>query len=236
MTTENSTPSSPEPKPRARRRTWLIIAGVLVIVVGIAIGGYIYFRDAALYVTSDDALVHSNLTPVAATGAGTLQTWLIEPGTQVAVDQTIGFVRPALSGAAGDSFKIAAPVAGTIIRIDGKVGQVVGPYQPLAYVADLNNLTIRAYIDETEIQRVKVGQPVDVTVDATGSLTYHGTVKTIMPATASEFSLLPASDRTTANFTKVIQRIIVDIDLGNTTNSGLYPGMSASVTIHAPSS
>jgi multidrug resistance efflux pump len=235
MTTENSTPSSPELKPRARWRTWLIITGVLVIVVGIAVGGYIYFRDAALYVTSDDALVHSNLTPVAATGAGTLQTWLIEPGAKVTVDQTIGFVRPALSGLASDSFKITAPVDGTVIRIDGKVGQVVGPYQPLAYVADLNNLTIRAYINETEIQRVKVGQPVDVTVDATGSLTYHGTVKAIMPATASEFSLLPASDRTTANFTKVIQRIIVDIELGNTTNSGLYPGMSASVSIHAPS-
>ena len=236
MTTENSTPSSPEPKPRAPWRTWLIMAGVLVIVVVIAAGGYIYFRNAALYVTSDDALVHSNLTPVAATGAGTLQTWLIESGAKVTVDQTIGFVRPPLGGAAADSFKITAPVDGTVIRIDGKVGQVVGPFQPLAYVADLDNLTIRAYIDETEIQRVKAGQPVDVTVDATGGLTYHGTVKTIMPATASEFSLLPASDRTTANFTKVIQRIIVDIDLGNTTNSGLYPGMSASVTIHAPSS
>ena len=236
MTTDTSIPSSPERKPRSRWRTWLIIAGVLVVVIGIAIGGYIYFRNTALYVTSDDALVHSNLTPVAATGAGTLQTWLIEPGTKVMVDQTIGFVRPALSGPAGDSFKITAPVDGTVVRIDGQVGQVVGPYQPLAYVADLENLTIWAYIDETEIQRVKEGQPVDVTVDATGGLTYHGTVKRIMPATASEFSLLPASDRTTANFTKVIQRIIVDIDLGNTANSGLYPGMSASVTIHAPSS
>lgn len=73
-------------------------------------------------------------------------------------------------------------------------------------------------------------------MDATGSRTYKGAVKRIMPAAASEFSLLPASDRTTANFTKVIQRIIIDVDLGNTSGLGLYPGMSAYVRIHAPSS
>lgn len=236
MTTEASPADSPETKPRSRIRTWLIIAGVLVIVVGGVIIGYTYLRNASLYVTTDDALVHSNMAPIAATGAGTLETWLIEPGAQVVADQTIGFVRPALGGAAADSFKITAPVSGTVIRTDAKVGQIVSPFQPLAYVANLDDLTIRAYIDETQIHRIKAGQPVDVTVDATGGLTYHGTVKRIMPATASEFSLLPASDRTTANFTKVIQRIIVDVDLGNTSGLGLYPGMSAYVRIHAPSS
>jgi multidrug resistance efflux pump len=236
MTTEASPADSPETKPRSRTRTWLIPAVILVIVVGGAIGGYIYLRNASLYVTTDDALVHSNMAPVAATGAGTLETWLVEPGAQVVADQTIGFVRPALSGAAADSLKITAPVDGTVIRIDAKVGQIVSPFQPLAYVANLDDLIIRAYIDETQIHRIKAGQPVDVTVDATGSLTYHGTVKRIMPATASEFSLLPASDRTTANFTKVIQRIIVDVDLGNTSGLGLYPGMSAYVRIHASSS
>jgi multidrug resistance efflux pump len=236
MTTEASPADSPETKPRSRIRTWLILAGVLVIVVGGAIIGYTYLRNASLYVTTDDALVHSNMAPIAATGAGTLETWLVEPGAQVVADQTIGFVRPALSGAAADSFKITAPVSGTVIRVDAKVGQIVSPFQPLAYVANLDDLTVQAYIDETQIHRIKAGQHVDVTVDATGSLTYHGTVKRIMPATASEFSLLPASDRTTANFTKVIQRIIVDVDLGNTSGLGLYPGMSAYVRIHAPSS
>ncbi|MEJ2555723.1 MAG: HlyD family efflux transporter periplasmic adaptor subunit [Anaerolineae bacterium] len=236
MTAEASPADSPETKPRSRIRTWLILAGVLVIVVGGAIIGYTYLRNTGLYVTTDDALVHSNMAPIAATGAGTLETWLTEPGAQVVADQTIGFVRPALSGAAADSFKITAPVSGTVIRVDAKVGQIVSPFQPLAYVANLDGLTIRAYIDETQIHRIKAGQPVDVTVDATGSRTYKGTVKRIMPATASEFSLLPASDRTTANFTRVIQRIIVDVDLGNTSGLGLYPGMSAYVRIHAPSS
>jgi multidrug resistance efflux pump len=127
-------------------------------------------------------------------------------------------------------------VGGTVIRIDGQPGQVVSPLQPLAYVADLADLTVWAYVDETEIRRIKPGQAVDVTVDAIGGTPFQGTVARVMPATAGEFSLIPSSDRTTANFTKVTQRIIVEVALGDTTNTGLYPGMSASVSIHAPSS
>jgi multidrug resistance efflux pump len=235
LATQDTTPAASDAaRPRSRRRTWFILAVLLVVLLVVAVGGFFYLRNASLYVTTDDALVNSNLTPVAATSSGTLETWLVEPGATVVTGQTIGFVRPPLSGSAGDSVKIAAPVDGTVIRIDGQVGQSVGPFQPLAYVANLDNLTIWAYIDETQIHRIQAGQPVDVTVDATGGHTYHGSVKRIMPATASQFSLLPSSDRTTANFTKVIQRIIVDIDLGNTGDLGLYPGMSAYVRIHAP--
>jgi multidrug resistance efflux pump len=237
LTTQDSTSDSAqeeESQPRSRSRAWIIVAVIVFIVIGGVVIGYIYLHNASLYVSTDDALVHSNMVSITATGSGTLETLLIEPGQVVVANQTVGYVRPPLSGAAADSFKITAPVEGTIIRVDGKVGQVVSPLQPLAYVANLDSLSIRAYIDETQIGRIQAGQLVDVTVDATGGRTYKGTVERVMPATASEFSLLSSSDRTTANFTKVVQRIIVDVDLGNTSGLGLYPGMSASVTIHAP--
>jgi multidrug resistance efflux pump len=235
LTTQDSTSdSAQEEESQLRSRTWIIVAVIVFIVIGGVVIGYLYLHNAALYVSTDDALVHSNMVSITATGSGTLETLLIEPGQVVVANQTVGYVRPPLSGAAADSFKITAPVEGTIIRVDGKVGQVVSPLQPLAYVANLDSLSIRAYIDETQIGRIQAGQLVDVTVDATGGRTYKGTVERVMPATASEFSLLSSSDRTTANFTKVVQRIIVDIDLGNTSGLGLYPGMSASVTIHAP--
>jgi multidrug resistance efflux pump len=235
LTTQDSTSdSAQEEESQLRSRTWIIVAVIVFIVIGGVVIGYLYLHNAALYVSTDDALVHSNMVSITATGSGTLETLLIEPGQVVVANQTVGYVRPPLSGAAADSFKITAPVEGTIIRVDGKVGQVVSPLQPLAYVANLDSLSIRAYIDETQIGRIQAGQLVDVTVDATGGRTYKGTVERVMPATASEFSLLSSSDRTTANFTKVVQRIIVDVDLGNTSGLGLYPGMSASVTIHAP--
>jgi multidrug resistance efflux pump len=235
LTTQDSTSdSAQEEESQLRSRTWIIVAVIVFIVIGGVVIGYLYLHNAALYVSTDDALVHSNMVSITATGSGTLETLLIEPGQVVVANQTVGYVRPPLSGAVADSFKIAAPVEGTIVRVDGKVGQVVSPLQPLAYVANLDSLSIRAYIDETQIGRIQAGQLVDVTVDATGGRTYKGTVERVMPATASEFSLLSSSDRTTANFTKVVQRIIVDVDLGNTSGLGLYPGMSASVTIHAP--
>jgi multidrug resistance efflux pump len=209
---------------------------ILAILIAVGVGGYIYLHDLSLYVTTDDAEIHSNLTPVVATGSGTLDSWLVQPGVQVAVNQPIGFIRPAPGGAVATPLQIDAPVDGTIIRIDGQPGQIVSPLQPLAYVADLADLTVWAYVDETEIRRIKAGQTVDVTVDAVGSVPFRGTVARIMPATAGEFSLIPPSDRTTSNFTKVTQRIIVEVDLGDTANAGLYPGMSAYVRIHAPSS
>jgi multidrug resistance efflux pump len=235
--TAQASPSAPsDAAQRPRGRTWLIPVVILVILIAAAVGGYIYLHELSLYVTTDDADIHSNLTPVVATSSGTLEGWLVQPGAQVAVNQPLGFFRPAQGGVVAAPMQIDAPVDGTIIRIDGQPGQVVSPLQPLAYVADLADLTVWAYVDETQISRIKAGQPVDVTVDATGSVLYHGTVARVMPATAAEFSLIPPSDRTTANFTKVTQRIIVEVDLGNTAGTGLYPGMSASVRIHAPSS
>jgi len=236
MTAQASTSASSDAAQRPRGRAWLIPVVILVILLVVAVGGYIYLRDLSLYVTTDDAEVHSNLTAVVATGSGTLEGWLVQPGVQVAANQPLGFFRPVPGGVVAAPMQIDAPVDGTIIRIDGQPGQVVSPLQPLAYVADLANLTVWAYVDETDIRRIKPGQPVDVTIDADGSVPFQGTVVRIMPATAGQFSLIPPGDRTTANFTKVTQRIIVEVALGDTTDSGLYPGMSAYVRIHAPSS
>ncbi len=236
MTAQDSKPASSDAAPRPRGRVWLIPAAVAVILIVVAIGAFVYLRDLSLYVTTDDAEVHSNLTAVVATGSGTLEGWLVQPGVQVAANQPLGFFRPVPGGVVAAPMQIDAPVDGTIVRIDGQPGQVVSPLEPLAYVADLSGLTVWAYVDETEIRRIKPGQPADVTVDGVGNVTFRGTVARVMPATAGEFSLIPASDRTTANFTKVTQRIIVEVDLGDTSGTGLYPGMSASVSIQAPSS
>ncbi len=209
-----------------------IVLGLLVVLAGAIAAGYYYWRSTTLFVTTDDALIDSNMTAVASPGTGTLRSWRVEPGMQVRAGQTMGFVKPAPSAASQSSFPITAPVEGTVIRVDGAEGQVIGAAQPLAYVADLDHLTVTAFIDEADIHRVQPGQLVEVTVDADANKTFSGVIKEIVPAAASEFALLQTIDRTTANFTKVAQRIEVHIDLGSTAGSGLYPGMSAYVRIH----
>ena len=232
MTAESATTAPAQAKIWPGDRSRLIVTGGLIALVVAAAAGYLYWRNLSLYLTTDNALVDSNMTAVASPGMGTLRSWPVTAGMLVQADQVLGFVQPGPAAGAQSSYKVRAPVAGTVIRVDGKEGQIINAAQPLAFVADLENLTITAFIDENDIHKVKIGQHVDVTVDATGGIVYSGTIQNIMPATASEFALIQTTDRTTSNFTKVGQRIEVHIDLGNTANSGLYPGMSAAVRIH----
>lgn len=218
------------PRPRARVRARPLILAVVGLVALALAGrfGYTYYLDSTLYVTSDDALVDSNMVSIAPTAAGTLLLWQIRPGDQVRAGQVLGQVRPS----AGSAYvNITAPIDGTILRVDGKQGQVVGQAQALAYVANLNAMRITAYIDENTIYKIRPGQAVEVTVDATGDLVYQGTVSEVLPAAASAFAIIPSSDRTTSNFTKVTQRIEVHIDIGATTGLALYPGANAYVRI-----
>jgi multidrug resistance efflux pump len=236
MTTDTIPAEAPEsasstaPRSRRRIRARPLVLGLIVLIVLAAAArfGYTYYIDSTLYVTTDDALVDSNMVSVAPLTSGTLVRWQVKPGDKVRMGQVIGQVRPATGTV---YMGITAPIDGTILRVDGKEGQVVAQAQALAYVANLNAMRITAYIDESVIHRVRPGQPVEVTVDATGSTVYHGTVSEVLPATASSFALIPSTDRSTGNFTKVTQRIEVHIDIGATDGSALYPGENAYVRI-----
>jgi len=73
---------------------------------------------------------------------------------------------------------------------------------------------------------------VDIHVDAYNT-TITGYVSQIVGATASQFSLLPTSDNSSGNYTKVSQRIPINIKLDNPISDGsLFPGMSVEVTVH----
>jgi multidrug resistance efflux pump len=213
-------------------RPLIIFIVVIAILVVAGNFGYQYWLDSTLYVTSDDAFVDSNMVAVVAPGTGTLKGWNAKLGDKVRAGDVIGDISPPQSAASTSFMRILAPQDGTLLRVDGKEGQFVSTGQPLAYVANLDQMTITAYIDETDIYKVKPGQQVDFRIDALGSTMYRGRVKEIIPAAAGQFSLLPTTDRTSANFTKVVQRIEVHIDLGSTANTILYPGESAYVRIH----
>jgi len=200
----------------------------LVVVVTAIWFGVRYVQESARYVSTDDSLVDSNLVPIAPMSSGTLSIWQVKPGEIVHAGQVLGEVRPAT----GSSYvNIIAPIDGTVLRVDGKEGQVVAQAQALAYVANLNTMYITAYIDESQIHKIHPGLPAEVTIDSTGSTLYHGTVTEVLGATASTFALIPSSDRSNGNFTKITQRVEVHIDIGPTGGSTLYPGVNAYVRI-----
>ena len=93
-----------------------------------------------------------------------------------------------------------------------------------------------ANFKETQIDKMKIGQKAWFTVDALGKQKFTGVVKSISPATGSEFSVIK-TDNATGNFTKVVQRISVRIDIdGNQSRlNELMPGMSVVSTVDTSS-
>src|ERR1700722_403186 len=122
--------------------------------------------------------------------------------------------------------KIVAPVDGIVSDRTVEVGQNVAPGQELMKIIPLEDIWITANFKETQLREMKIGQRVDIKVDATGR-DYKGKVDSIAGASGARFSLLPP-ENATGNYGKVVQRIPVKIVLepGANKDHELRPGMS----------
>jgi membrane fusion protein, multidrug efflux system len=122
---------------------------------------------------------------------------------------------------------LSAPVGGVVSRKSVEVGQLVQPGQPLLTVVSDTGIWVTANFKETQLADVRVGQPAELEIDAYEGCVAEGRVQSLSAATGSKFALLPP-DNATGNFTKVVQRVPVRIQV--TTGCGperpLRPGMS----------
>ena len=127
--------------------------------------------------------------------------------------------------------KITAPMSGVIGKKSVEPGQRVQPGESLLAVVPLNDVWVTANFKETQLRRMRPGQPADIHVDALGR-TFKGHVDGLGSASGERFSLLPP-ENATGNYVKVVQRIPVRIDLapGQNINHRLVPGMSVEPTV-----
>ena len=212
------------------RRLLAINIVFIILVIVACFVGYYFYNQSTLYLSTDDAQVTGKQIVVAAPAAGKVANWTGSMGTSFQTGDKVGEVQ-VMSGTATNAIPIAMPQNGTIVQNNAVENEYAGPGTPLAYAYDLNNLYVTAMVKETNINQVKVGQSVDVYVDAYPGISIKGTVSAIGLATASTFSLLPTQS-TTADYTKVTQVIPVKITLTGYEGIGLAPGMSATVRIH----
>jgi RND family efflux transporter MFP subunit len=77
--------------------------------------------------------------------------------------------------------RLTSPVDGTVLSIDLDEGELVGAYQPVAVVADPGSLRVKADIDEMDVGRVNVGQPVTITLDAYPGVPMPGRIEWLAP-------------------------------------------------------
>jgi membrane fusion protein (multidrug efflux system) len=127
---------------------------------------------------------------------------------------------------------IKSSIAGRIGDRTVRVGQFVQPGTRMLSVVPVQDTYLTANFKETQIGHMRIGQPVDISVDALSGHALHGVVDSFSPGTGSQFALLPA-ENATGNFTKIVQRVPVRIRLktGPDTRKVLLPGMSVTVNV-----
>jgi membrane fusion protein, multidrug efflux system len=127
---------------------------------------------------------------------------------------------------------IRAPFDGVIGNRAVQVGDYVQPGQRLLSLVPLDAVYVDANFKETQLSRLRAGQPVMITVDALPGQRIAGTVASVAPASGSVFSLLPP-DNATGNFTKIVQRVPVRIAVPTeiAASRTLRPGMSVVASV-----
>jgi HlyD family secretion protein len=119
---------------------------------------------------------------------------------------------------------LASPLTGVVLSKNVEPGEFVAAGTPIVTVGDLENVWLRAYIDETDLGRVKVGQRVRVTTDTYPDKRYEGRVSFI----ASQAEFTPRNVQTEKERVKLVYRVKVDI---RNPNMELKPGMPADAEI-----
>jgi membrane fusion protein (multidrug efflux system) len=109
-----------------------------------------------------------------------------------------------------DFTAVRAPIDGIFSNRLVATGDYVQAGQRLANIVPLDGVYIDANFKETQLRRIKPGQPVTISVDAYSGRSIEGTVESLSPAAGAVFTLLPP-DNATGNFTKIVQRVPVRV-------------------------
>ncbi|WP_066254702.1 efflux RND transporter periplasmic adaptor subunit [Hydrogenophaga flava] len=109
--------------------------------------------------------------------------------------------------------EVQAPVDGYVARRNVQLGQRVQAGAPLLSVIALDRVWVEANFKESQLQKLRLGQPAELTADVYGArVVYHGQIDGLGAGTGAAFALLPAQNAT-GNWIKVVQRVPVRIKL-----------------------
>jgi membrane fusion protein (multidrug efflux system) len=129
-----------------------------------------------------------------------------------------------------DRTVIRAPVAGVVGARGVRVGQYVRPGGQILSIVPLGDTYVVANFKETQMDRLRLGQTVEIKADAFKGERLTGHIDSFAPATGSEFALIPV-ENATGNFTKITQRVPVRIRVDRSNGAALRPGLSVEVRV-----
>lgn len=127
--------------------------------------------------------------------------------------------------------KILAPQDGIASKKNVTVGQTLSAGSPIVQIVPSRGAWITANFKETQLERMRPGQPVEVHVDSFPDVTLRGELESLSAATGAKFALLPP-DNASGNFTKIVQRVPARVRLLDVPSTVvLRPGMSAEIAV-----
>lgn len=127
-----------------------------------------------------------------------------------------------------ERYQLRSPISGVVTRAPVSPGEVVGPGQTIAAVADLRHLKLTVYVLERDLGQIQVGQQVDITADPFGTRGFPGTVTSINQR--AEFT--PRNVQTQRDRLNLVFGVKVRVD---NADGSLKPGMPADATFLPPS-
>jgi multidrug resistance efflux pump len=225
-------PNGAAPKRRPLKRSTrisLIVIGIVAVITAIVLVA-VYVIAAGRYVSTDNAQIDGDRIVVNAPGSGTLVDWQATQGRVLKKDQIVGRIR-IQGGFVQPQQAIRSPGTATVVVDNGVEGAFVPAGTQLAVAYDFSKIFVTARVDETDIDDVRTGQAVDISVDAFPGVDFTGTVRDVQGGAAGIFSAFPQSN-TSGNFQKVTQVIPVKIGITDTKGLALVPGMNVTVSIH----
>lgn len=204
---------------------------MLLVVSGGALG-YYYWYQGSHFVKTEDARISADQYKVMPQLTARLDHIDVEEGDILKKNEPIA--EQDVSGLeASDISKsvVRAPIDGTVLKVQSKEREMGSPSAAIAIMADMKNLYVSANIEETDINRIKLGARVDITLDAIEGESIQGKVRKIGQASNSVFSAIPATN-TSGNFNKVTQRIPIEIALNVPDGLTLIPGTNVEIKIY----
>jgi multidrug resistance efflux pump len=216
---------------RVGRRSRRIV--VVIVVLSALLGGAAFLTgfilDSRNYITTDNAQIDGNQISVNAPSSGTLIDWRGTLGAQLRKDAPVGRIE--MQGAfVQPQMVIRAPADGVVAVDKGVEGAYVTAGTQLAIAYDGAAIYVTARVEETDVDDVRVGQVVDITVDAFPGTDLRGRVIEVTDSAAAVFSREPQPN-TSGNFQKVTQVVPVRIAIESPRALPLVPGMNATVKI-----
>lgn len=131
-----------------------------------------------------------------------------------------------------DNTTITAPFDGVVTSNSARIGGYVRTGSPIFALVPANNFYVKANFKETQVVKLKEGMEAHLKFDAIKGVNFKGKIRNIYPATGSKFALIP-TDNATGNFTKIVQKVpvIIDVEVPEEYKGKIGIGYSVDVSI-----